>query len=106
MLFQKFRLPCLCALIICLASPAIAQDPLSFEGFTHFYNLEYNQALAAFEKAAAENPQVPNPHNHVAQTLLYREMYRNGALESELVSGNNAFLRRPKMNTSRAVEKQ
>ena len=106
MLFQKFRLLCLSAVFIYLASPAIAQDPLSSEGFTHFYNLEYDQALAAFQKAVAENPQLPNPHNHVAQTLLYREMYRNGALESELVSGNNAFLRRPKMNTSRAVEKQ
>ena len=30
-------------------------------------------------------------------------MYRDGALESELVSGNNSFLRRPKMNPTPAV---
>ena len=43
-----------------------------------------------------------DPHNHVAQTLLFREMYRNGALETELVSGNNPFLRRKKLNPSPA----
>jgi tetratricopeptide (TPR) repeat protein len=38
--------------------------------------------------------------NHVAQGILYREMLRSGALESQLVSGNNPFLRRPKMEIS------
>jgi tetratricopeptide (TPR) repeat protein len=33
-------------------------------------------------------------------------MYRNGALETELVTGNNAFLRRPKMNAPPEVEKR
>ena len=43
--------------------------------------------------------------NHVAQGILYREMLRSGALESQLVSGNNPFLRRPKMEIS-AQDKQ
>lgn len=33
-------------------------------------------------------------------------MFRNGALESELVSGNNSFIRRAKMEPSAEVEKQ
>jgi len=33
-------------------------------------------------------------------------MYRNGALETELVSGNNPFLRRQKLNPSAEVEKR
>jgi tetratricopeptide (TPR) repeat protein len=33
-------------------------------------------------------------------------MFRDGALESELVSGNNSFLRRPKLNPSPEVEKR
>jgi hypothetical protein len=32
-------------------------------------------------------------------------MFRNGALESELVSGNNSFLRRPKLNPAAETEK-
>src|SRR5580765_7681524 len=76
------------------------------EGFSHFYNLEYDEAIAVFEKAAAQNPASPDLHNHLAQSLIFREMYRDGALESELVSGNNSFLRRPKLNPSPEVEKR
>ncbi|MBZ5592134.1 MAG: DUF3808 domain-containing protein [Acidobacteriia bacterium] len=89
-----------------LALPLLAQDSPDARGLNHFYSLEYDQALAEFEKAEQQNPQAIGPHNHVAQTLLYREMYRNGALETELVSGNNPFLRRAKMNPSPAIEKR
>jgi hypothetical protein len=55
-------------------------------GFDHFYN--------------------PEMHNHLAQCLVFQEMFRNGALESEMVNGNNSFLRRPKMNPSPETEKR
>ena len=42
----------------------------------------------------------------MAQSLIFREMYRNGALESELVSGSNSFLRRPRLNPSPGTEKR
>jgi len=83
-----------------------AQTNLVDEGFSHFYNLEYDEAIACFEKAIAQNPNSPDLHNHLAQTLVFREMFRNGALESELVSGNNSFLRRPKLNPSPETEKR
>jgi tetratricopeptide (TPR) repeat protein len=80
------------------ANPAInGQDPLSNPGFVHFYNNEYDQALASFEKELKARPDDPDSYNDIAQTILYREMYRDGALESQLVTGNNPFLRRPKM---------
>ncbi len=66
-------------------------------GFDHFYNLEFPEAIAAFEKVAAAYPDSPLPQNGIAQSVLYREMFRNGALESELIDGTNSFLRRPKM---------
>ena len=75
-------------------------------GFDHFYNLEYDQALACFEKEAAAHPDDPDYQNYVAQAILYGEMYRVGALESELVSGNNPFLRRPKMKTAPEVDRR
>jgi tetratricopeptide (TPR) repeat protein len=92
-------------LFVSLLSSA-AEDPASVQGFDHYYNLEYDQAVADFEKVAAANPHSPDPHNHIAQALLYREMFRDGALESELVSGNNSFLRRQKLNASPALEKK
>jgi len=98
------RLPLLA--LIALAPRLWAQDSLAAEGFDHFYNLEYDQAIADFEKAIAQNPNSPDLHNHLAQSLVFREMYRNGALESELVSGANSFLRRPKMNPAPETEKR
>ncbi|HEY1338331.1 MAG TPA: tetratricopeptide repeat protein [Bryobacteraceae bacterium] len=89
-----------------LAGVLHAQDPLVQSGFDHFYNLEYEQAIADFERAIAAHPDIPDLHNHLAQTLVFQEMYRNGALESELVSGTNSFLRRPKMNPSPETERR
>jgi tetratricopeptide (TPR) repeat protein len=95
------------ALLLALtALPMGGQQALIDEGFNHFYNLEYDQAIAAFEKAIAQNPGLPDLHNHLAQSLIFREMFRNGALESELVSGSNSFLRRPKLNPTPETEKR
>jgi tetratricopeptide (TPR) repeat protein len=85
---------------------AAAQEPLVQKGFDHFYNLEYPEAIACFEKAIAEQPNDPELHNHLAEAIVFQEMYRNGALESELVSGTNSFLRRPKLNPSPATEQR
>jgi tetratricopeptide (TPR) repeat protein len=75
-------------------------DPLDDPGFQHFYNLEYQQALDAFTRKAAQAPHDPVAQNHIAQALLYWEMLRNGALESELVNGTNPFVRRPHLNVT------
>lgn len=91
---------------LALAAPSAAQSPLVTEGFDHFYNLEYPEAIADFEKAIAQDPAEPQLHDHLAQALVFQEMFRNGALESEMVSGNNSFLRRPKMNPDAATEKR
>src|ERR1039457_3173165 len=93
-------------LLALIASPLGGQQSLVDEGFAHFYNLDYDQAIAVFERAIAQNPGLPDLHNHLAQTLIFREMFRNGALESELVSGNNSFLRRPKLNPTPDTEKR
>jgi tetratricopeptide (TPR) repeat protein len=77
--------------------PLLGQEALVKSGNEHFYNLEFDEALTDFRQAEGQNPGSPALHNHVAQTLLFREMFRDGALESELVSGNNSFLRRAKL---------
>jgi len=92
--------------VLFLTSTAAAQKDLTDQGFNHFYNLEYDEAIAVFEKAIAQYPSIPDLHNHLAQSLIFREMFRDGALESELVSGNNSFLRRAKLNPTPEVEKR
>ena len=75
-------------------------------GYQHFYDLEFPEALAVFRAEVAANPNSPDAYNHVAQTILYREMFRSGALESELVTGSNPFLRREGLNVSKTDEQE
>ncbi len=89
--------------LLLLPAAALAQmDP----GYQHFYNLEFPEALALFRTEAAANPNWPDAYNHVAQTILYREMFRSGALESELVTGSNPFLRREGLNVSKTDDQE
>ena len=86
-----------------LAARLLAADPLIESGYSHFYNLEFDEAIANFTEAVRLHPEMPDYHNHIAWALVFREMYRDGALESELVSGNNSFLRRSKLNPTAEV---
>jgi len=95
----------LCVSAVIGVAYVAAQDSPDARGLNAFYNLDYDQALADFRQAEQQDPEAIGPHNHVAQTLLFREMYRNGALETELISGNNPFLRRTKLNPSPEIEK-
>ena len=94
------------ALFLSVAASLSAADNWIQEGNEAFYNLDYDQSIASYEKALAVGPDDPILHNHLAHALLYRELFRDGALESELVSGNNSFLRRPKLEPPADVEKR
>lgn len=85
---------------VVLALGARAADPAlaTQTGFDHFYNLEYESAITNFQEVITATPNNPNAYNHLAQAILYRAMFRAGALESELVTGSNPFLRREKVN--------
>ena len=94
------------ALFAAFAVALPAQNSLVDQGFDHFYNLEYDEAIKDFTQAIARQPDSAELHNHLAQTLVFREMFRDGALESELVSGDNSFLRRPKLNPTPQTEQE
>jgi tetratricopeptide (TPR) repeat protein len=72
-------------------------------GFTHFYNLEYDEALAVFTTETERTPNNPDPYNHIAQTILYREMYRGGLLSSDFFVGTK-FVHQPKLPMMEADE--
>ena len=84
-----------------MGQSALVEDQQAEPGYQHFYNLEFPEALAAFRAEVARIPNSPDAYNHVAQAILYREMFRSGALESELVTGSNPFLRREGLNPSK-----
>jgi tetratricopeptide (TPR) repeat protein len=83
-----------------------AWNVLDNSAFEHFYNLEYDQALAGFVTAAAQQPESATIHNHIAQTILYREMFREGMLQTEMLRSSNSFLKMPKLKMSAADQSQ
>lgn len=87
-------------LLMATCAGQAAVDPQVTRAFEHFYNLEYDDAIRIFRQLLAKEPSVPNYHNHLAQAILYRELFHAGALESELVSGTNPFVKREKINAS------
>lgn len=95
--------------IVCCAALAAmylaAQDSGLSEGYDHFYNLEYDQAVASFTAETEQRPDDANTWNHLAHAILYRAMFRSGALESELVTGSNPFLHRAKVTITDADHK-
>jgi len=88
------------------ASGGVPPDPLENPGFQHFYNLEYDEALAAFIAQSALDPESPDIYNHIAQTIVFRQMLRSGVLGSDLINSANFFLTGPKLNFSAADQNQ
>jgi tetratricopeptide (TPR) repeat protein len=74
-----------------------SSDSLVRQGFDHFYNVEYPEAVAIFKQAVEAAPEDPSRYNHLAEAVLFGMMHRVGALESQMVTGGNSFLRLPKM---------
>ena len=89
-------------LVLLAAKGLAAQNTAASEGYDHFYNLEYDDAIRCFTAETERTPDDPNAWNHVAHAILYRAMFRSGALESELVTGSNPFLHRDKVKITAA----
>ncbi len=64
-------------------------------GFDHFYNLEYDKAIRSFELVLEEHPEDPFAVNHLLSAVMFRELYRIGALDTELYA-KNGFLDKKK----------
>ncbi len=57
-------------------------DPLVDAAFDHFYNLDYDRSIQEFEKIMDRRPSDPSAVNHLLTTVLMRELYRMGAMNS------------------------
>jgi TolA-binding protein len=62
------------------ASPE--RDPLVDTAFDHFYNMDYDRSIQDFEKVLDRRPSDPSAVNHLLATILMRELYRMGAMNS------------------------
>jgi tetratricopeptide (TPR) repeat protein len=84
---------------------ALDNDPVTRSGFEHYYSLEYERAIADFEKVRQAHPEDPVAINHLLNALLFRELYRAGALETAQYAGNS-FVTKKQVKVAPEVEKQ
>src|SRR5271157_471397 len=63
-------------------------DAATRKGFDHFYNLEYDKAIREFETAQQEHPDDPFAVNHVLAAVIFKELLRIGALDTEAYAGD------------------
>lgn len=57
-------------------------DPLNRVAFDHFYNLDYDRAVSDFDQVLQRHPDDPFAVNHFLTAVLFRELYRMGALNT------------------------
>jgi tetratricopeptide (TPR) repeat protein len=67
-------------------------DPLNHFAFDHFYNLDYDRAVNDFDQVLQRHPDDPFAVNHFLTAVLFRELYRMGALNPGEYA-NDTFIR-------------
>lgn len=93
----QFRITSGILLILLWVTTAVSQnaparintDPTSHRGADFFYNLEYDKSIHEFETALKAHPDDPFAVNHLLTAVIFKELYRIGALDTELYSGDS-----------------
>src|SRR5438270_8971703 len=78
-----------------LGSRLSTLDPDTAAGFSHLYNLQYEKAIAAFDRTLKRYPTDPFALNHLLQAILLKEMYRLNALDTTLYADNGFLAGKP-----------
>lgn len=90
----------LCALLVCGTAIALASssqpgparynnDAATRKGFDYFNNLEYDKAIKEFELSVKSHPDDPYALNHVLAGVVFQELYRIGALDTETYASDS-----------------
>ncbi len=70
-------------------------DAATRKGFDHFYNLEYDKAIHEFETAQQSHPDDPFAVNHTLEAVIFKELFRTGALDTEAYAGDSFLNKKP-----------
>ncbi len=64
-------------------------DAATRKGFDYFYNLEYDKSIREFEAAQQAHPDDPFAINHTLEAVIFKELFRIGALDTEAYAGDS-----------------
>src|ERR1035438_8938648 len=66
-----------------------SNDVNTRKGFDNFYNLDYDKAIRDFEAALPAHPDDPFAVNHLLSGVIFKELLRIGALDTEAYASDN-----------------
>jgi tetratricopeptide (TPR) repeat protein len=69
-------------------------DPLNNSAFDRFYNMDYDRSVQDFQKILERHPDDPFAINHLLTAVMFRELYRMGALNTGDYA-NDSFIGTP-----------
>ena len=64
-------------------------DANTRRGFDNFYSLDYDKAIRDFEAAIQAHPDDPYTVNHVLTAVIFKELYKIGALDTEAYASDS-----------------
>lgn len=67
----------------------ISKDPTARRGFDAFYNMDYDKAIKDFESLQKEHFEDPFVTNYLLSSVLFKELFRIGALDTESYASDN-----------------
>ncbi len=87
--------------------PTPHADPLDFdptvrEGYTRFYNLDYDGALERFDQVIKQHPQDPIAYAYALQAIIFRELYRQDLLDTTYYAHDSFLTTQRKIDISPA----
>lgn len=97
--------------LVCSAARAQDTYPLNLnpvvrDGFQHFYNLDYDGAMARFEQVQKSHPQDPMASGYVLMVTIFRELYRQDLLDTTYYARENFLSSGHKSNISDETRKR
>src|SRR5450755_2014770 len=66
-----------------------ANDVNTRKGFDNFYNMDYDKSIREFEAAVQGHPDDPFTVNHLLSAVIFKELLRIGALDTEAYASDN-----------------
>lgn len=66
-----------------------SNDANTRKGFDNFYNMDYDKSMREFEAAMQAHPDDPFAVNHLLSAIIFKELYRIGALDTEAYATDN-----------------
>lgn len=112
---RRLALLCVAAVLFCAVDPALSSaqpfnpqftphaDPLDFDpvvrdGYNHFYNLDYDAAIARFEDVIKAHPQEPIAYAYELQATIFRELYHQDLLDTTYYAHDNFLTNQRKVD--------